>query len=93
LVFSGLVSVFSRDQINCALQQYKDAKALRLPISYSTEQVKASIFGIKIPINEIWAFLYSLTGGIRDCSNKGLPLDGWSEQPDRFLKLLKIAVE
>jgi hypothetical protein len=46
---------FFKDLIIRALQQYKDAKPFRLPIRYSTGQVKASIFGIKSPINGFFA--------------------------------------
>jgi len=42
---------FFSDRISCALQQYKDAKRITLLISYSTGQVKASIFGDKKSIN------------------------------------------
>jgi hypothetical protein len=44
------------DRISCALQQYKDAKTFTLPISYSTGQVKASIFGDKKTINGFLPF-------------------------------------
>ena len=56
-LFQDSVSVFSRDQIIRALQQYKDAKRITLLISYSTEQVKPSIFGVKRAINGFFGLL------------------------------------
>ena len=57
-VFLGMARFgFSLDRIIRALQQYKDAKIIPLPISYSTGQGKASIFGKNRAMNGILTLL------------------------------------
>jgi hypothetical protein len=59
-VFLGSDS-FGFSRIICALQQYKDAKPFMLIISYSTEAMKPSIFGVKKPLSGIYTQAFKLT--------------------------------